>query len=65
MERSHDHTRAAHAPEASSLGQPRDPVCGLAVSRDTPYRLTHADAEHYFCSAGCLEKYRVELAREP
>ncbi|HSO72581.1 MAG TPA: heavy metal translocating P-type ATPase, partial [Thermodesulfobacteriota bacterium] len=38
----------------------RDPVCGMEVSSDTPFRTSHKNREFRFCSAGCLEAFRNE-----
>src|SRR5438270_6344486 len=36
-----------------------DPVCGMSVDPATAkYKLEHAGKTYYFCSAGCLEKFR-------
>jgi len=35
----------------------RDPVCGMLVREDTPYRLTVAERTYYFCSQECLSKF--------
>jgi Cu+-exporting ATPase len=39
-----------------------DPVCGMGVARDTPYRLTDAGRELLFCSAHCLATFRENPA---
>ncbi|MDP3273574.1 MAG: heavy metal translocating P-type ATPase [Deltaproteobacteria bacterium] len=46
--------------EASSAPGGSDPVCGMAVQASSPHRLTHKGERYGFCSAGCLEKFRVE-----
>ena len=40
-----------------------DPVCGMAVSEDSPHRVEHAGATQVFCSARCLEKFVAEPDR--
>ena len=41
-----------------------DPVCGISVAVATAkYHETHGAAEFYFCSAGCLEKFRVNPSK--
>jgi P-type Cu+ transporter len=41
-----------------------DPVCGMSVDPATAkYKLEHAGKTYYFCSAGCLEKFRSNPAR--
>lgn len=39
----------------------RDPVCGVYVSEDAAVIGRHDGQRHYFCSIGCLEKYREQL----
>jgi Cu+-exporting ATPase len=36
-----------------------DPVCGMAVERETPYSATHAGHEYLFCSQACLERFEA------
>jgi Cu+-exporting ATPase len=39
----------------------KDPVCGMNVNPATAkHRFEHADKSYYFCSAGCVEKFRTE-----
>ena len=35
----------------------RDPVCGMAVTADSPHRHEHRGHSHYFCSARCRERF--------
>ncbi len=35
-----------------------DPVCGMYVSEDTDLYLDKDGTRYYFCSTGCLEKFR-------
>jgi xanthine dehydrogenase accessory factor len=35
----------------------RDPVCGMLVSADTPYRLATGSETYYFCSEQCLHRF--------
>ena len=35
----------------------RDPVCGMMVTPDSPYRHAGHGEKHYFCSALCLETF--------
>ena len=37
----------------------RDPVCGMAVTPASAHRERHGDETVYFCSAGCLAKFRA------
>jgi Cu+-exporting ATPase len=41
----------------------KDPVCGMRVSCDSPHRLIHTGVPYFFCSAGCLEKFRADPER--
>jgi len=37
-----------------------DPVCGMKVDRATArFKTQHAGKEHFFCCAGCLEKFQA------
>jgi Cu+-exporting ATPase len=37
-----------------------DPVCGMTVGLDTPYRYTWDGEEYGFCCKGCLDKFALE-----
>ncbi len=37
-----------------------DPVCGMTVDRSTARRWEHHGQTHFFCSAGCEQRYRAE-----
>ena len=37
-----------------------DPVCGMSVSEQSEHHHAYDDEEFYFCSSGCLEKFRAE-----
>lgn len=40
-----------------------DPVCGMTVDvADASHRTTHAGRTYYFCSPGCLERFRTDPA---
>jgi len=39
----------------------RDPVCGMYVSEEDAVVGRVDNQRHYFCSMGCLEKYREQL----
>ncbi|KAA0178862.1 heavy metal translocating P-type ATPase [Cupriavidus gilardii] len=41
----------------------KDPVCGMAVSPDTKFRLDYAGKAYYFCSASCQHKFAAEPSR--
>ncbi|MGE3347752.1 MAG: heavy metal translocating P-type ATPase [Ramlibacter sp.] len=42
-----------------------DPVCGMAVSRETPHQSRLDGHTHYFCSAGCKTKFDAEPQKYP
>ena len=43
----------------SATSQLKDPVCGMAVTTDSPHSLTHKGRSFYFCSAGCKGKFEA------
>ncbi|HEX3321318.1 MAG TPA: heavy metal translocating P-type ATPase [Terriglobales bacterium] len=52
------------APESSkpagSTSETKDPVCGMRVDpATTRHVLTHDGSTYYFCSAGCLDKFKA------
>jgi len=47
-----------------------DPVCGMAVDPETAAAAwEHQDVTYYFCSVGCMERFRADpepfLAMDP
>ena len=59
----HDHNGLA-ASDKVPAGRVVDPVCGMTVDPATAkHRFEHAGATHYFCSAGCREKFSADPAR--
>ncbi len=48
-----------HGPVAtgSVRNELHDPVCGMRMQADSPYRAEHQGQVYYFCSAGCREKF--------
>jgi Cu+-exporting ATPase len=55
----HDHLGAE-----KGSGSTTDPVCGMTVDRTTtPHIATHGGEHQYFCSAGCLAKFRADPDR--
>ena len=34
-----------------------DPVCGMTVAEDTPYRHSHSGQEYLFCCDACMQKF--------
>ena len=41
----------------------KDPVCGMAVSPDSPHRTDHAGVAYAFCCPGCLATFRSDPDR--
>lgn len=37
-----------------------DPVCGMKVTENSAYHLSHSQHDYYFCSSDCLEKFNTE-----
>jgi len=70
-----DHAKHRHAPAgaasccSSTTPTPaasadlKDPVCGMAVTPQSPHVLEHAGRPVYFCSAGCKAKFAADPAR--
>ena len=42
-----------------------DPICGMTVAPETAGKLEHNGETIYFCSKGCLEKFRRHIAAPP
>lgn len=64
-------TEAHHSPEHQPLGQgpmapldralPTDPICGMTVDPETAAGShTHAGTTYWFCSPGCLDRFRTQ-----
>src|SRR5690242_3257010 len=48
----------------SSVALATDPVCGMKVNpANAKYRLDYQGQKYFFCSAGCLEKFKAQPAR--
>lgn len=41
----------------------KDPVCGMAVTAQSPYHTEHAEQRCYFCSAKCLARFKAAPER--
>ncbi|WP_370675042.1 heavy metal translocating P-type ATPase [Pleomorphomonas sp. PLEO] len=54
-----------HHPASESNAQTvKDPVCGMTVDPATAkYRTEHGGATYYFCSEGCLTKFKADPQR--
>ncbi|MBP6606387.1 MAG: cadmium-translocating P-type ATPase [Nitrospira sp.] len=64
----HEHSQGGHSGhnhhhDHASPGQDTDPVCGMTVKPDSPYRVIHAGHEYRFCSAKCQGKFETDQAR--
>ncbi len=46
--------------EASPELKLTDPVCGMSVTKDSEHHHYYKDVEYYFCSSGCLNKFKTE-----
>ncbi len=61
------HDKCAHGPAGSEISHGTvvtDPVCGMAVdTRTAKHRFDLDDSPYYFCSAGCLAKFRADPDR--
>jgi Cu+-exporting ATPase len=55
----HHHDQEAEAPTAGL----RDPVCGMSVTAGSEFSHRHQGETWYFCSAGCMEKFRAAPKR--
>src|SRR6266567_3250028 len=58
----HAHYHAGGA-ESSTDRQSVDPVCGMRVDAQSPYRYTFEGREFLFCCAGCREKFKAAPAQ--
>lgn len=67
MEHTHDHHGGhRHAPEAataSGSAATLDPVCGMTVDPARALSHEHRGSTHYFCSAGCRDKFVAAPAK--
>ena len=64
----HEHSQGGHSGHThrhdhASTGNDTDPVCGMTVKPDSPYRVIHAGHEYRFCSAKCQGKFETDPAR--
>jgi Cu+-exporting ATPase len=55
----HHHDDAAGHAHTADL---TDPVCGMKVGTDPAKKTTHAGQDYYFCSVGCMTKFRANPA---
>ncbi len=57
------HKPHATQPPNPRAATPKDPVCGMAVTPESPHVSEHGVATHYFCSASCKTKFDADPAR--
>ncbi|MFP5402449.1 MAG: heavy metal translocating P-type ATPase [Gammaproteobacteria bacterium] len=55
-----DHSGHDHHHDHPSPGRDTDPVCGMTVNPDSPFRAVHAGHEYRFCSAKCQGKFESD-----
>jgi Cu+-exporting ATPase len=55
-----DRDHHAHPAPGSADEALEDPVCGMAVNRDSANRTEHAGRPYWFCSAGCRTKFLAQ-----
>jgi Cu+-exporting ATPase len=48
-----------HGPGEASAGL-KDPVCGMAVTAQSPHRIEHDGRPYYFCSTDCQTKFATD-----
>jgi len=53
----HDQHRHHTDTAAASASDLTDPVCGMAVTRDSDHHFSHGGQEYFFCSARCRSKF--------
>ena len=63
-----DHPHAGHAHQhadgaAKTVAGLKDPVCGMAVTEQSPHHVEHEGRPYYFCSAKCQAKFVAEPGR--
>ncbi len=46
--------------EPPAAGSFRDPVCGMTVAPDSPWRTTYEGKEYTFCCQPCLVKFQAD-----
>jgi Cu+-exporting ATPase len=55
-----DAISSKHGEIAPNTDKPfTDPVCGMKVAADPEKKIEYAGDAYYFCSAGCMEKFRA------
>jgi Cu+-exporting ATPase len=57
----HTHHDARRAPPADASLV--DPVCGMAVSRESPHQARHGDHDYFFCSSRCRDRFMADAAK--
>ncbi|NML16943.1 heavy metal translocating P-type ATPase [Azohydromonas caseinilytica] len=59
----HQHHHHDHGHGHGQPGDLKDPVCGMAVTEQSPHHLRHAGRPYWFCSARCKDKFAAEPAK--
>jgi P-type Cu+ transporter len=60
----HEHMHDGSAAPADAKTLPRDPVCGMTVDpARAKHQLAHEGRTIFFCSAGCVAKFKVDPGR--
>lgn len=59
----HDHHGGHGADPAPTSDALKDPVCGMEVTRQSPYRAIYQGANYFFCSTKCQGKFDAEPVR--
>ncbi len=42
----------------------KDPVCGIYIPEDTPYRVMYKGVPRYFCSESCMKTFQKKIAEK-
>ena len=53
----HDHVHHQHGAAHGAGTGMKDPVCGMAVTADSPHHSHHKGEQYYFCSTRCKGKF--------
>jgi len=53
----HHYDQTPHPDQGAEDSTLKDSVCGMDVSRDSPYHIDHGKEKIYFCSEHCLKKF--------
>jgi Cu+-exporting ATPase len=56
----HSHHKPDAGGDAAAPEPLKDPVCGMAVTAQSPHRLEHGGRSYFFCSAKCQGKFAAD-----